>query len=92
MCVGQRKNGSGEERVVLFVKLHPDFSLTQDLLNRLVVTIRSQLTARHVPAHILPITDIPVSIAVQYSWRHITGGGSWLLDGIVGQGIKIRYS
>ncbi|KAK3861424.1 hypothetical protein Pcinc_032617 [Petrolisthes cinctipes] len=77
VCVGQRKTGGGEERVVLFLKLHPDFSLTQDLLHSLVTTIRSQLSARHVPAYILPISEIPYTVSgkkVEVAVRQVLEG------------------
>lgn len=60
MCVGQR-NDVGEERVVLFLKLHPDAQFTSELTRHIVAGIRSELSARHVPAIILPISEIPVS-------------------------------
>lgn len=61
MCVGQR-NKAGEERVVLFLKLNKDEQLTHELTRRLAQSIRAQLSARHVPSVMLPISDIPVSI------------------------------
>ena len=36
--------------------------LSQDLIKRLVSTICSRLSARHVPALILPISDIPYTV------------------------------
>ena len=36
--------------------------LSQDLIKRLVSTIRTRLSARHVPALILPISDIPYTV------------------------------
>ena len=36
--------------------------VTPDLIKRLVSTIRMRLSARHVPALILPITDIPYTV------------------------------
>ena len=36
--------------------------LSQDLIKSLVSTIRSRLSARHVPALILPISDIPYTV------------------------------
>ena len=64
VCVGQR-NAAGEERVVLFVKLHPEITFTPEFVRRIAVAIRAQLSARHVPSVILPIAEIPVSI----SWK-----------------------
>ncbi|XP_045614538.2 acetoacetyl-CoA synthetase [Procambarus clarkii] len=62
VCVGQR-NAAGEERVVLFLKLHLHAELGQELTRRIVVAIRSELSARHVPALILPIMEIPYTVS-----------------------------
>lgn len=62
VCVGQRRGSDGEERVVLFLRLCDEQEEVMPLLTkRLVKVIREQLSARHVPAVILPISDIPVS-------------------------------
>ena len=61
MCVGQRTPDRSEERVVLFLKM-VNGDLTADLVKRLSTTIRSRLSARHVPALILPISDIPYTV------------------------------
>lgn len=63
VCVGQ-KGESGEERVVLFLQVgdKPGEELDKDLVKRIVTLIRSQLSARHVPALILPIKEIPYTV------------------------------
>ena len=61
MCVGQRTPDRSEERVVLFLKML-EGDLSPDLIKRLSNTIRSRLSARHVPALILPIADIPYTV------------------------------
>ena len=61
MCVAQRNGDNMEERVVLFLKMAPGSEFNQDLVNSLKASIRLSLSARHVPAVFLPITDIPVS-------------------------------
>jgi len=61
VCVGQRTPDRSEERVVLFLKMVQG-DLTADLVKRLSSTIRSRLSARHVPALILPISDIPYTV------------------------------
>jgi len=60
LCVGQRSPNGLEERVVLFLKLQGD--LKEELVSKLKKTIRSQLSARHVPALFLKITDIPYTV------------------------------
>ncbi|EOD77410.1 Acetoacetyl-CoA synthetase [Grimontia indica] len=46
-------------RVVLFVKLKPGVDLNDNLERKIRSTIRTSCTPRHVPAKIIPITDIP---------------------------------
>lgn len=46
-------------RVVLFVKLRGDVQLNQVLVDRIKAQIRANTTARHVPAKILQVRDIP---------------------------------
>ena len=59
--MGQKKSDGSEERVLLFLKMS-NGSLTDDLVGKLVTRIRTQLSARHVPAIILPIADIPYTV------------------------------
>ena len=47
--------------MVLFLKMVEGTVCDESLVKRLRTDIRMQLSARHVPALILPITDIPVS-------------------------------
>jgi len=61
LCVGQRSPDRSEERVVLFLKM-VDGEVTPELIKSLAGTIRTRLSARHVPALILPISDIPYTI------------------------------
>lgn len=49
-----------DERVVLFLKMKPNCELSDALLAAIRTRIRNDLSARHVPAVILPIADIPV--------------------------------
>jgi acetoacetyl-CoA synthetase len=59
LCVGQKSNHSLEERVILFLKMAAGSSFGPDLIKQVQASIRNQLSARHVPAVILPIEDIP---------------------------------
>ncbi|KAF2354608.1 AMP-binding enzyme C-terminal domain, partial [Trinorchestia longiramus] len=63
VCVGQRRNVDGEERVVLFLKLMEQQQLTPRLMKAITTAIRQQLSARHVPSVILPIADIPYTVS-----------------------------
>lgn len=61
LCVGQKIKGEDDERVILFLKMKQDAELTDDLVKKMKVLIRSELSPRHVPAFVLSIADIPVS-------------------------------
>ena len=50
-------------RVILFVKLAQGVDLTDELAKRIKATIRENTTPRHVPAKIIPVTDIPYTIS-----------------------------
>ena len=60
VCVGQRRRGDGEERVVLFLKMKEGEEFSPQVEAQLVALIRRELSVRHVPALMLPIDDIPV--------------------------------
>ncbi|SAM00002.1 hypothetical protein [Absidia glauca] len=62
LCVGQKIKNEDDERVVLFLKMKAGVQVTDDLIKSIKVKIRSELSPRHVPAFILPITDIPYTI------------------------------
>lgn len=64
LCVGQRRPEDKDERILLFVKMRPGHTFSEDLAEKIRVAIRQSLSARHVPAYILPIEDIPVSTSV----------------------------
>ena len=57
LAVGQQ--WQGDERIVLFVRLAPGRRLDAALERRIRDQIRSHTTARHVPAKILQIEEIP---------------------------------
>ncbi|KAL0956816.1 hypothetical protein HGRIS_002928 [Hohenbuehelia grisea] len=62
ICVGQRRPQDKDERVLLFLKMRPGYLLTRDLDTQIRNAIRSGLSARHVPAYIFAVEDIPVTI------------------------------
>jgi acetoacetyl-CoA synthetase len=57
IVVGQEWDG--DMRVVLFVKLRDGLVLDNELRRRIRDTIRHSATARHVPAKVLQVADIP---------------------------------
>jgi len=57
LAIGQ--NWKGDQRVILFVKLAPGHSLTEDLKNKIGKTLRENASPRHVPALIMEAPDVP---------------------------------
>ena len=57
LVIGQQ--WSGDERIVLFVRLRDDATLDEPLADRIRAHIRANTTPRHVPARIVQVTDIP---------------------------------
>jgi len=57
LAVGQ--DWKGEQRIILFVKLAPGYSLSEELKNKIKKALREQASPRHVPALILEAPDIP---------------------------------
>ncbi len=57
VVIGQ--NWEDDQRVVLFVKLQSDISMSQELIAEIKTKIKSNATPRHVPALILEVEDIP---------------------------------
>ena len=61
LFLGQR-TPDGEERVILFLKMAEGFAFEDALIHQLRTHIRKNLSARHVPTLILPISDIPYTV------------------------------
>lgn len=63
LCVGQKNpNNETEERVILFVKTKSPELFNQSLVDGIKTKIRTDLSTRHVPSVILPITEIPYTL------------------------------
>jgi acetoacetyl-CoA synthetase len=60
LAVGQKWND--DERVILFVKLGAGVKLTEELKAKIRMTIRGNVSPRHVPAKIIPVAAIPYTI------------------------------
>jgi acetoacetyl-CoA synthetase len=56
---------SGEERIILFVKLTKGYLLTDDLINRIKKALRDEAYPRHVPALIIATPDIPYTFSMK---------------------------
>ena len=60
VVVGQSFNN--DVRVILFVKMAQGFELTEDLMGKIKVDIRTHASPRHVPAQIIQCPDIPYTL------------------------------
>ena len=75
LCIGQQ--WQNDVRVVLFVRLRDGVVLDELLKARIRSVIRSNTTARHVPAKILEVDDIPRTLSgkiVELAVRNIVHG------------------
>jgi acetoacetyl-CoA synthetase len=75
IVVGQE--WKGDVRVLLFVKMNKGHTLTDELKDRIVKSIRTNTTPRHVPAKIIAIDDIPYTInlkKVELAVRNVIHG------------------
>jgi len=61
LVVGQ--NWKNDVRIILFVVLKKGYALSKDLTDKIKLNIKNSATARHVPAQIFQITDIPRTIS-----------------------------
>jgi len=62
LAIGQTIAKGTDERVILFVKLLEGEVLSEELEKRIKTEIRSRRTARHVPAKIIQVEDIPYTL------------------------------
>jgi acetoacetyl-CoA synthetase len=60
LAIGQ--NWEGEQRIILFVKLAPGASLTEELQNKIRKTLREKASPRHVPTIIMEMPDAPYTM------------------------------
>lgn len=57
------KQVEGDVEVILFVVLKKNYSLDDDLIQKIKMNIRNSCTPRHVPSKIYQITEIPYTIS-----------------------------
>ncbi|KAG6332300.1 hypothetical protein ID866_6784 [Astraeus odoratus] len=62
LVVGQAINGGTDERVILFVKLPTGGRLSLDMEKKIKMEVRLRRTARHVPARIVQVQDVPYTV------------------------------
>ncbi len=60
LAIGQ--DWQGDQRIILFVKLAPGCSLTEELREEIKKTLRENASPRHVPALIVQAPDIPYTL------------------------------
>jgi len=60
LAIGQEWKGN--QRIILFVKLAPGYSLTEDVKNKIRKTLRENASPRHVPAKMIEVPDIPYTL------------------------------
>ncbi|ORX38666.1 hypothetical protein BD324DRAFT_577506 [Kockovaella imperatae] len=62
LVVGLMVEGGADEKVILFVKMAQGKALDDDLTKKIKTAIRLARSARHVPAKILAVSDVPVTL------------------------------
>lgn len=62
LCVGRRRQKDDDETVVLFVKMAEGDKWDEKLVRDIKISIRSELSARHVPGIVDECPDIPVTV------------------------------
>jgi acetoacetyl-CoA synthetase len=75
IVIGQ--DWDNDVRIILFVKLAQEMELTPALESKIKKTIRENTSPRHVPAKIIPVTDIPYTInmkKVELAVRNVVHG------------------
>lgn len=84
LVVGQKYKD--DERVILFLKMKENHEFTHKLVEKLKHEIRHQLSPRHVPSFILPITEIPYTIngkKVEVAVKKIISGENVVPSGAI---------
>ena len=77
LCIGQPFKG--DERVILFLKMASGHKLSEELIMKLKVQIRSELSARHIPHLMLETQEIPYTMngkKVEVAVKRILSGES----------------
>ncbi|KAF7321942.1 AMP-binding domain-containing protein [Mycena kentingensis (nom. inval.)] len=96
LCVGQRRPADLDERVLLFLKMRPGKTLDEPLVRMIKDAIRAALSARHVPAFVLPVEDIPYTVngkRIEIAVKQIVSGSDMKPSGTVAnpESLKLYY-
>lgn len=62
LVIGLSIEGGTDEKVILFIKLREEVELDETLIKRVKTAIRLARSARHVPAKVLRVSDVPVTL------------------------------
>ncbi|KAF4555056.1 AMP-binding enzyme-like protein 1 [Elsinoe fawcettii] len=62
ICVGQRRKGDADERVMLFLKMREGRRFDDGLVRRVKKRIGEELSRRHVPMYVFQCWDIPTTV------------------------------
>ncbi|KAG8628227.1 hypothetical protein KVT40_004100 [Elsinoe batatas] len=62
ICVGQRRKGDADERVMLFLKMREGKRFDGELVGRVKEVIGRELSRRHVPRYIFQTWEIPTTV------------------------------
>ncbi|OBT40383.1 hypothetical protein VE00_10076 [Pseudogymnoascus sp. WSF 3629] len=62
LCVGQKRDGDSDERVMLFLLMKPGIPFTPSIVEGVKACIRADLSPRHVPTFIFQTQEIPVTV------------------------------
>lgn len=87
LCIGQKRSTDLDERVLLFIKMHPGKGpLTDELTDKLRAAIRAKYSIRHVPRYIFEVADIPYTVngkKCEINVKHIVSGRKAAVSGTV---------
>ncbi len=75
LAVGQ--NYHGDQRIILFVKCQPGYSLDDALVKKIKTALRTKASPRHVPAVTLETPEIPVTL----NGKKVEGAVTNILNG-----------
>ncbi len=75
LAVGQ--NYHGDQRVILFVKCQPGYTLTDELVKKIKTTLRTKASPRHVPAVTIETPEIPTTL----NGKKVEGAVTNILNG-----------
>ena len=75
LAVGQ--NYHSDQRIVLFVKCQPGYTLDDDLAKKIKTTLRTKASPRHVPAVLMETPEIPTTL----NGKKVEGAVTNILNG-----------